>query len=90
MTLIRLVPEQRKMINDEFEAMDTIDEILNNNSEVRIWGLDTFAYIKPTVIDNEPVWSIYTADGNIIASAPNPDMAKAFIKDNDLKLALLN
>ena len=86
----KIMAEIEKMTNDEFEAMDTIDELLNGNSEIRAWGLDSFAYIKPTVIDNEPMWSIYTADGNIIASASNPDSAKAFIKNNDLKLALLN
>ncbi len=48
------------------------------------------AYIKPVVVDNEPVWSVYTADGSVFATVSNKATAEALISQNDFDLVALN
>ena len=48
------------------------------------------AYIKPSVINNEPVWSVYTSDGCVFATVSNKATAEAVATQNDFNLVVLN
>ena len=66
------------------------DYLLANDTDLHAWGIDMFAYIKQDIIGNEPVWSIYAAEGSIIGNAPNKDMAEEFVRNNDMKVVTLH
>ena len=63
---------------DDFDAYEDLSDIRMS------------AYIKPSVVNNEPVWSVYTSDGSIFATLPNKVMAEAVVSKNDFNLVLLN
>jgi hypothetical protein len=48
------------------------------------------AYIKPSIVNNEPVWSVYTSDGSVFAVLPNKATAEAVVSQNDFNLVSLN
>ena len=65
----------------EFDDFDICDDV----SDVKM-----YAYIKPSIVNNEPVWSVYTSDGSVFATLPNKMMAEAVVSKNDFNLVLLN
>jgi len=67
--------------NFEFDDLGMYDDL----SDIRM-----SAYIKPSVVNNEPVWSVYTSDGSVFATLPNKIMAEAVVSKNDFNLVLLN
>ena len=48
-------------------------------------GLSEVAYIRPAIIDNVPMWSIHSAAGDPLGTAPSFDQAWAAVKQNDLE-----
>src|SRR5690349_12784525 len=48
-------------------------------------GLDHLAYVRRAVIDDVPVWSIYSASGLPIGAAPTLEKAWGAIVQNDLQ-----
>ena len=41
------------------------------------WGVGQIAYIKPVVVDGQPVAAIFSADGQQIGVTENRDVARA-------------
>lgn len=70
--------------NDDFEYFDDYLPI-DCEGEIQM-----SAYIKPNIINNEPVWSIYTSDGTVFATTPNKALAEALVSQNDFNLVTLN
>ncbi len=60
------------------------------DADLEGWGVDVLAYVKQNIIDNEPVWSIYAAEGSVIANAPNRNIAEEIIRHNDMQLVTLH
>ena len=48
-------------------------------------GIDQVAYVRRAVIDEVPVWSIYSASGLQIGAAPSLEKAWGAIVQNDLQ-----
>ena len=53
-------------------------------------GIDERVYIKYETQNNEPVWSIYSPDGEKMAEALSRETALAIIRQNDLQAAQVN
>ena len=53
-------------------------------------GLDERVYIKYETQNNEPVWSIYSADGEKMAEALSRETALAIVRQNDLQATQVN
>ena len=47
-------------------------------------GDDDRVYIKKEQRDNEPIWAIYSPEGECVAQAFSREMAMAIIRQNDL------
>ncbi len=78
------------MSDKDHTFLKTNDKLLEGVTDLEYWGLDMLAYIKQNVINNEPVWSIYAAEGSIIGNAPNRYIAEEIIRHNDMKLVTLH
>ena len=55
-----------------------------SNSDLIYLGLDELAYIKRIVEDDENTFGIYAADGEQIGMAPELELARAMVIQNDL------
>lgn len=53
-------------------------------------GLDQIAYIRPTVINEKPAWSIHNAAGEAVGAAPTREQAMVAILQNDLTPHFVN
>ena len=61
----------------------TIREI--NQQELATLGLRQVAYVKPMVIDGQPVWCIHAADGTRVGAVASREAALINIIQNDLE-----
>ena len=50
-------------------------------------GTDDRVYVKKETSDNEPVWAIYSPDGERMAQTCSREMAMALVRQNDLTAA---
>src|ERR1700748_3718315 len=48
-------------------------------------GLNQIAYLGRTVVDDEPIWSIYSAMGHPLGAAPSLEQAWGAVVQNDLQ-----
>ena len=48
-------------------------------------GLNQIAYVRRAVVDEQPVWSIYSATGHPLGAAPTLEQAWGAIVQNDLR-----
>jgi hypothetical protein len=48
-------------------------------------GVSDMAYIRPVVIDQQPLFAVHAADGRQIAVMPNREVAFATVRHNDLE-----
>ena len=53
-------------------------------------GQDERVYIKCETQNNEPVWSIYSPDGEKMAEALSRETALAIVRQNDLRATQVN
>jgi len=47
-------------------------------------GVAQIAYVKPIVVDGDPAFAIYAADGTPMAVAPEREVALAAIRQHDM------
>ncbi|MDH5750233.1 MAG: DUF1150 domain-containing protein [Rhodospirillales bacterium] len=62
-------PEKPRMSADDLAAL----------------GLEDFAYVKPVIINGNPLYAIYAADGQELHTVPSRDDAFAMVVYNDLE-----
>ena len=55
-----------------------------SNSDLFYLGLDELAYIKRIVEDDENIFGIFAADGELIGMAPELELARVMAIQNDL------
>jgi hypothetical protein len=48
-------------------------------------GLNQIAYVRQTVVDAQPIWSIYSAAGHPLGAATTLEQAWGAIVQNDLQ-----
>ena len=53
-------------------------------------GLNQIAYLRRTVVDDEPIWSIYSAMGHPLGAAPSLEQAWGAVVQNDLQPMFVN
>jgi len=53
-------------------------------------GLHQLAYVRPSVIDNQHVWSIHNAAGATVGAAPTREQAVGAILQNNLTPHFVN
>ena len=70
--------------SDDFDAFDDFD-LMDDSGSIKM-----AVYIKPAIVNNEPVWSIHTSDGNVFATVPSKAGAEALASQNDFNLVSLN
>lgn len=66
------------------EKKNLIECDLSMDGDLADWGLEDIAYIKQDIVNNEPVWSIYAAEGTRMGYAAERDVALAIISQNDM------
>ena len=54
-------------------------------SDLLAFGLNDIAYLKPTVVDGQPVFAIHAADGSQLALVPSRDVGLAALHQHDLE-----
>ena len=67
---------------------DDFNDIQEYENSLSMIGLP--AYVKQTIVNNEPMWAVHTLDGAMIGSAPNRYIAEAMIVDSDMHLVTLH
>ena len=66
--------------------MNRIERLKNISSrEFALLGMNDMAYVKRVVVNDEPGFAIYSADGTQLALVPNEDIAYATVRQNDLE-----
>jgi hypothetical protein len=53
--------------------------------EFAVLGMNDLAYVKRVVVNDEPRFGIFSADGTQLALLPNEDIAYATVRQNDLE-----
>ncbi len=66
------------------EKKNLIECDLSPDANFADWGLDDIAYIKRDIVNDEPVWAIYGAEGSRMGYAAERDVALAIIAQNDM------
>jgi hypothetical protein len=71
------------------------DKSMNTNMTVSLrrlsqsdwldFGLNDLAYLRPTVVDGQPVFAIHAADGSQLALATSRDVGVAAMRQHDLE-----
>ncbi len=54
-------------------------------NDFALYGADQMAYVKPVIINGEPVFAIYAADGRELALIEGRDLADATVRQNDME-----
>lgn len=66
----------------EFFEDDTVSPL--PVEALMLWGQDDFAYVKPSIKNNEKIWAVYSADGVCIGETKNKNAAVTIVFRNDL------
>ena len=61
-----------------------------SQSDWLTFGLNDIAYLRPTVVDGQPVYAIHAADGSQLALAVSRDVGVAAMEQHDLEPASLH
>jgi len=76
------------------EAMGGTDlaalQLASTSVDLASLGLDQLAYIRRSVINNAPVWSIHNARGDTVGAAPSKEEAWGAILQHDLQPVYVN
>ena len=56
-----------------------------SQSDWETFGLEDIAYLRPTVVDGQPVFAIHAADGSQLALAASRDVGVAAMQQHDLE-----
>jgi hypothetical protein len=67
------------------DANSTISLKHLTQSDLLAFGLNDLAYLKPTVVDGQPVFAIYAADGSQLALAQTREVGLAAMLQHDLE-----
>lgn len=60
-------------------------------AEFAAFGVEQVAYLRPVVLDGGVrAIGVFAADGRPLASAPNVEIARALVRQNDLEPALVH
>jgi len=54
-------------------------------SDLLVFGLNDVAYLRPAVVNGEPVFAIHAADGSQLALVANRDVGLAAMFQHDLE-----
>jgi len=54
-------------------------------NEMIALGTEQVAYVKPVVVNGAQAYAIHSADGQMVAMAPNRAMALAAVRQNELE-----
>ena len=54
------------------------------------FGLEDIAYLRPTVVDGQPVFAIHAADGSQLALAVSRDVGIAAMQQHELEAVSLH
>jgi len=54
-------------------------------NDLLVFGLNDLAYLKPTIVDGQPVYAIHAADGSTLALVPNREVGLAALEKHDLE-----
>ena len=64
------------------EKKNLIECDLSPDANFADWGLDDIAYIKRDIVNDEPVWAIYGAEGSRMGYASERDVTLSIIVQN--------
>jgi hypothetical protein len=56
-----------------------------SSKDFALLGMNDVAYVKRVVVNDEPSYAIYTADGTQVAVLPDFEVAITTIRQNDLE-----
>ena len=70
---------------DEEPVAEAVAPVASTTVDLAHLGLDHLAYVRRAMIDDVPVWSIYSASGLPIGAAPTLEKAWGAIVQNDLQ-----
>ncbi|MFZ5790129.1 MAG: DUF1150 family protein [Pseudomonadota bacterium] len=59
-------------------------------ADLAVLGLEQVAYTRPVVVDGQPGFAVHSADGTTLGIAPSRELARIFIRDQDLELVSLH
>lgn len=82
---------EREPSDAELEALETEIEtsatpsLASTPVDLAHMGLDQLAYVRRSVVNDVPVWSIHSAMGQPIGAAPTLEQAWGAIVQNDLQ-----
>jgi hypothetical protein len=61
-----------------------------SQADLALLGLEQVAYARPVVVDGQPGFSVHSADGTALGIAPSRELARLFIRDQNLELVSLH
>lgn len=64
-------------------ALDKIRHI--SDQELAALGVKDVAYVKPVMVEDEPAYGIFAADGTQVALMPDREVAVATIRQHELE-----
>jgi hypothetical protein len=56
-----------------------------SDADLAVLGLADVAYLRPVVIDGQPGFAVHAANGNRLGIAPTREIARAFIREQELE-----
>jgi hypothetical protein len=56
-----------------------------SDADLAVLGLADVAYLRAVVIDGQPGFAVHAANGNRLGIAPTREIARAFIREQDLE-----
>jgi len=56
-----------------------------SDADLAVLGLADVAYFRAVVIDGQPGFAVHAANGNTLGIAPTREIARAFIREQELE-----
>jgi hypothetical protein len=56
-----------------------------SDADLAVLGLADVAYLRAVVIDGQPGFAVHAANGNRLGIAPTREIARAFIREQELE-----
>lgn len=61
-----------------------------SQADLAMLGIEQVAYTRPVVVDGQPGFAVHSADGTPLGVAPSHELARIFVRDEDLELVSLH
>jgi len=82
--------DNREPTDDELHVIEESGEadavaLASTQIDLARLGLNQLAYVRRAIVDEQPIWGIYSAAGHPLGAAPTLEQAWGAIMQNDLQ-----